>query len=147
MAAGLGPAWPQLSPLQPGTGQQGVFTFGWDLGAWKSLQMSFVHVGCAVRPCKQEGAGHGFGATQLCVWRAGFGQDLPFGFMLRAGLLNSKTCCWCFLFLIHPAHPQAVLPSHKSSPGSAQACFVHGDPISFPTTAHLCLSFPSHKSC
>lgn len=67
MAVGLGPAWPQLSPLQPGTGKQSVFTFRWDLGACKSLQMFFVPLGCAVKLCKQEGAGHGFGTTQLCV--------------------------------------------------------------------------------
>lgn len=42
---------------------------------------------------QQEGAGHGFGASKRCVWRAGFGQGSPFGFMPRAGLLNRKTCC------------------------------------------------------
>lgn len=69
MAVRLGPAWPQLSPLQPGTGKQGVFTFRWDLGACMSVQMSFVPLGCAGRPCKEEGAGHGFGATQQAwIW-------------------------------------------------------------------------------
>lgn len=55
--------------------------------------------------CKQEGAGHGFGAAQLCV-RAGFGQGLPFGFTSRAGLLNSKTAADALcLSLSTPSQP------------------------------------------
>lgn len=112
MAVGLGPAWPQLSPWQPGTGKQRVFAFRWHQGACKSLQMSFVS-----GLCKQEGAGHGFGAAQLCVCGLDLGRGCPLVSRPGQGCWTAKRLLMLSLFLIHP---QPVLPSQKSSSGSAQ---------------------------
>lgn len=80
MAAGLGPAWPQLSPLQPGTGKQNIFTFRWDLGACKSLQMPFAPLGCAVsavRPCSRRVPGMDLVHPNAACGGLGLGRDRP----------------------------------------------------------------------
>lgn len=80
MAAGLGPAWPQLSPLHPGTGKQSIFTFRWDLGFARASK-------CPL--CLWAGS-EALRAGRCWAWiwckaplgvESGFGPGLPFGVM------------------------------------------------------------------
>lgn len=144
MAAGLGPAWPQLSPWQPGTGKQRVFAFRWHQGACKSLQMSFVS-----GLCKQEGAGHGFGAAQLCVCGLDLGRGCPLVSRPGQGCWTAKRLLMLSLPYSPPASP--ALPEIQFRLSSSLFCSWNPSSssrlkVDFIPDSTSCLSFPFHKS-
>lgn len=142
VAAGPGPAWPQLSPLQPGTGKQNIFTFRWGLGLTRASKCPLCLWAGQGGPASRGGWEWVWGNPALDV-----GRDCPLGkaaeqpdvllMLLLFQDTPSQSCPHT-----SPVQAQLRLVLLMAVPPSSSR--LKGDFI--PNRNALCLSFPFHNS-